>query len=194
VALTEACWLGARVIGLLVGVVALSSFAVGMAQTRCLFIPAQLFRGIEQYRPGAFLGRVKESSIDAFLGMLRCCLVLVLVAPLVFQVMQIVPSAFQGSEDAASDALYTVTRSVFLRSGYGLLVIAVIAYVLARWRFFKQLRMSLQELRDEYRDDEGDPHTKAARKHEHRNILFSEVEKRVKSSKVVIVRRVTEKK
>jgi flagellar biosynthesis protein FlhB len=49
--------------------------------------------------------------------------------------------------------------------------------------------MSLQELKDEHKDEEGDPHTKASRKHEHKMLLMSEIEKRIKRSKVVVVRK-----
>jgi flagellar biosynthesis protein FlhB len=49
--------------------------------------------------------------------------------------------------------------------------------------------MTLQEVREEHKEDEGDPHQKSQRKHEHRAMLMSEVEKRVRRAKVVIVRR-----
>ena len=191
VALVEASWLGCKVICLLVGVVGVSGVVVGLAQTKGLFLPSQLLMGAQQYRPGAFIGKVKESCIDMALASLRCGVLVALIAPVVLAVAEITPSSFQGSGDAASQGFYSLIRSVFVRGGYGLLGIALVAYALARWRFFKQLKMSLQEVRDEYKEDEGDPHTKAARKHEHRMLLFSEVEKRVKKSKVVVVRRAT---
>jgi flagellar biosynthesis protein FlhB len=191
VALVEASWLGCKVVGLLVGVVGFSGFAVGMAQSKGLFLPSQLFRGAEQYKPGAFIGRVKQSCIDVALGLVRVCFVLLLVGPIVIAVAYITPSAFEGSENEAYQGFYRLIRSVFVKGGFALLVIAVVAYALARWRFYKQLKMSLQEVKDEHRQDEGDPHSKAARKHEHRALLFSEVEKRVKRSKVVVVRRST---
>lgn len=189
VAFAEASWLGCKVIGLLVGVVGFSGFAVGLAQSRGLFEPSLLLKGAEQYKPGAFIGRVKESCIDVALGLLRCCFVLLLVAPGVMAIAKITPSAFTGSENEAYQGFYGFIRGVFVMGGYSLLIIGAVAYALARWRFYKQLKMSLQEVRDEYKEDEGDPHTKSARKHEHRSLLFSEVEKRVKRSKVVVVRR-----
>lgn len=191
VALVEASWLGCKVVCFLLAVVGLSGVAVGLAQTKGLFLPSQLLSGAQQYRPGAFLGKVKESCIDMALGSLRCGVLLVLVVPVLLAVAEITPSAFQSNGGAAAQGFYSLIRGVFVRGGYGLLMIALVAYSLARWRFYKQLRMSLQEVRDEYKEDEGDPHSKAARKHEHRMLLFSEVEKRVKKSKVVVVRRAT---
>jgi flagellar biosynthesis protein FlhB len=191
VALVEASWLGCKVIALLVGAVGFSGFAVGLAQSKGLFLPSQLLKGAQQYKPGAFIGRVKESCIDVALGLVRCCFVLVFVAPGVMALAHITPSAFEGATQEAYEGFYGFIRGVFVLGGYAFLIIGAIAYALARWRFYKQMKMSLQEVRDEHKEDEGDPHTKAARKHEHRALLFSEVEKRVKRSKVVVVRQVT---
>lgn len=191
VAFVEASWLGCKVIGLLVGIVASSGLAVGLVQSKGLFLPSQIFRGVEQYRPGAFIGRVKQSCIDTFLGLVRCCLVLAFVGPVVIGVTYVTPSAFEGCSNEAFEGFYNLIRGTFVMGGYALLIIAIVAYSLARWRFYKQMKMSLHELKDEHRDDEGDPHTKAQRKHEHRALLFSEIEKRIKRSKVVVVRRMT---
>lgn len=189
VALVEASWLGCKVVGILVGIVSASGFAVGVAQSKGLFLPSQLLRGVEQYKPGSFIARVKQSCIDVILGLVRVCFVLLLVGPIIIAVAHIHPSAFEGSKGQAYHGFCRLIRGVFVQGGYALIVIAIVAYALARWRFYKQLRMSLQEVKDEHKEDEGDPHTKAARKHEHRALLFSEAEKRVRRSKVVVVRR-----
>jgi flagellar biosynthesis protein FlhB len=181
--------LGFKVSALLVGTIGCSALLVGLAQTRGLFLPSQLARGFEQYRPGAFIGRVKESLIDAALGLVRCCVIALFLIPIFSKLLDITPSTFQGTMAAALTAFEQMVRSVCVRGGTALIGIAAVAYALARWRFFKQQKMSFQELKDEYKEDEGDPHAKAHRKQEHRALLFSEVEKRVKRSKVVVVRR-----
>jgi type III secretion protein U len=184
--------LGLKISCLLVGAVALGSVCVDLAQTKGLFLPSQLAKGFEQYRPGAFIGRVKESLIDSALGLVRCCVIAVFLVPVFAQIMLVTPSSFDGTMGAAMVAFERTIRSVCVRGGTALIIIAAVAYALARWRFYKQQMMSHQDLKDEYKEDEGDPHTKAHRKHEHRSMLFSEVEKRVKRSKVVVVRRANE--
>ncbi|MFO0416350.1 MAG: EscU/YscU/HrcU family type III secretion system export apparatus switch protein [Pseudomonadota bacterium] len=189
VALAEASWLGLKVISLLVGSVALSTMVVGFAQTKGLFLPSQLARGFEQYKPGAFIGRVKQQAIDSALGLLRCCVVIIVLLPVWTIISEVTPSPFIGMTEIAQLAISDLLKSVMTRGGVTLLVIAGVAYWLARWRFFRQQRMSLQDMKDEHKEDEGDPHAKSHRKHEHRAMLFSEVEKRVKRSKVVVVSR-----
>ncbi|MCL5036821.1 MAG: flagellar biosynthesis protein FlhB [Chloroflexi bacterium] len=39
--------------------------------------------------------------------------------------------------------------------------IAIIDYIFQRWQFMKQMRMSIQELKDEYKETEGNPQVKA---------------------------------
>jgi flagellar biosynthetic protein FlhB len=53
----------------------------------------------------------------------------------------------------------------------------------------KQHRMSLQEVKEEYKESEGDPHLRAARKHEHQALAMADVERRVKNSKVLVIRK-----
>ena len=110
-------------------------------------------------------------------------------APILVEVWQHEP-AVGGITLAETQSLCAdYIQAVLMRGAALLVLIAVVAYSIVRWKFFRELRMSLQELKDEFKEDEGDPHARAARKQEHRALLFSEVEKRVKSAKVVIVRR-----
>jgi flagellar biosynthesis protein FlhB len=180
--------LGVKTIVLLVGVVALSGVCTGLIQSKGAFLPNQILQGFEQYRPSAIFGKFKQGGVEVILGGLRVGLIVLILMPLFLEIFSIVPGVFVGREGLAREEFYRIIKGVFFRGGGALTIIAFIAYWLARWRFFRQLKMSLQEVRDEYREDEGDPHTKAARKNEHRALLLSEIERRVKSSKVVVVR------
>lgn len=189
VAISEALRLAARSIALLVGAVALSGVVCGVAQTKGLFLPSQLVRGFEQYRPGSFVNRIKQGAIDASVGIIRCCVVLFLLMPVFAILLGMAPTAWEHLSGGAIPAFSELLWELCIRGGLALTVIAGVAYALARWRFNRQHRMTLQEVREEHKDDEGDPHAKAHRKQEHRAMLFSEVEKRVRRAKVVIVRK-----
>ena len=53
----------------------------------------------------------------------------------------------------------------------------------------RQNRMSFEEVKEEYKESEGDPHLRAARRHEHQAMAMSEIEKQVRSSKVLVIRK-----
>jgi flagellar biosynthesis protein FlhB len=75
------------------------------------------------------------------------------------------------------------------RGAVAITVLAGLGYGVARWKFFRQHSMSLEEVREEYKQDEGDPHVKSARKHEHEALVMGEIERRVKKAKVIVVRK-----
>ena len=66
------------------------------------------------------------------------------------------------------------------------IVIALIDFAVQRWQYKKQLRMTKEEVKREYKQDEGDPLIKSARRHLHRELAMSDVREQVKTSDVVI--------
>ena len=49
-----------------------------------------------------------------------------------------------------------------LKAGTLFLIIAAADYMFTRWKFLKDQKMSFKEMKDEYKNSEGDPHVKAA--------------------------------
>ena len=185
VALVGALQEGAFILLVTVGSLAFVALVTGMAQTRALVCPSQLMGGFQQYKPGAYVARVRQKGADTAVGCLRCLGVALLVAP----VLCLVGSLSPGRSLGLFSLFGSLVRSVMIRGGLALTIIAVLAYAMSWWKFMRQYRMSLQEMKDEHKEDEGDPHAKAARKNEHKMLLFAEIEKRVRRSKVVVVSR-----
>jgi len=188
VALAEASWMGVKVLAPMIGVIAVSGCVVGFIQSRGLFLPSQLIKGTSAYLPGAFIKKVGQGLLDSSLGLIRCAFLAVVLVPMLMTLARLTPSAFIGMDNEVEVSFLRLIRSMFTQGGVVLLFFAAVGYSLARWRFYKGLRMSLQELKDEHKDEEGDPHAKASRKHEHKILLMSEIEKRIRRSKVVVVR------
>ena len=94
---------------------------------------------------------------------------------------------------AESSQALALGRSMMLRvwcpALAALLVLGLTEYMLERRRFTAELSMSLDELRQEMKDDEGDPHVKASRRQMHRALAYEELVARVRASRVVIVER-----
>ena len=188
-AISESLWIGFSISLTAVGTLAVSGLLAGLMQQGVLFSPGQLVMGLKQSGLRSFLGKIQQNALSATLGPVRCGLVVLALVPVLVESVSLTPSSFDGVMTSALGLLFEKLHSVCIRGGVALTVIAGGGYCLAHWRFFRRHKMSLQELKDEYREEEGDPHSKSHRKHEHRALLFSEVEKRVKQSKVVIIRR-----
>lgn len=76
---------------------------------------------------------------------------------------------------------------VFLLVGFAAFSYA--EYLLRQKEFYKDLSMSDQDIRQEHKNDEGDPHIKAQRKALHQEVLSQELVERVRKAKVIIVKR-----
>lgn len=67
-----------------------------------------------------------------------------------------------------------------------LLIFAVYKYLLSKHMIKKELMMSFDELKQELKEDEGDPHTKNERKSIHHEVLLHGLLESVKKAKVII--------
>lgn len=70
-----------------------------------------------------------------------------------------------------------------------LLVVTALEYQLKRLRFNKQMRMKREELMREHKEDEGDPYIKSHRKALHQALVHQELVRRVRGSKMIVVKR-----
>lgn len=66
------------------------------------------------------------------------------------------------------------------------IAISLFDYFLQRWNFMKNMRMSKDEVKREYKQDEGDPAVKGERRRLHREMAFGDARKAVKKSDVVV--------
>ena len=66
---------------------------------------------------------------------------------------------------------------------------ASLEFMIKRKVFYRDLSMSQDELQREFKDDEGDPQMKEARKSLHMSIMNQDVIKRIRKSKVIVVKK-----
>lgn len=72
-----------------------------------------------------------------------------------------------------------------------LVVLGLFEYMLRRREFMREMSMSTKDLRDEYKESEGDPLIRMLRKSMHESLAMAEVVQSVRKSKVIIVERST---
>lgn len=99
-----------------------------------------------------------------------------------FEVLQ---SVHISVVDAAS-LTGTLIFKIVIRVLILFIAIALADFMVQRWQFMKQMRMSKDEVKREYKQDEGDPHIKGHRKQLHREFAFGDVQQQVKSADAVV--------
>lgn len=82
--------------------------------------------------------------------------------------------------------VWDMLLSIVLRCSMFLLVIAIFDYIYKKWENEKELRMSKQEVKDEYKQMEGDPFIKGKIKEKQRQMAMSRMMQEVPEADVVI--------
>lgn len=73
-----------------------------------------------------------------------------------------------------------------IKAGVFFLIIGLGDYLFQRWKFLKDQKMSFKELKDEYKNTEGDPHVKAALRQRRMQMLQQRMMEAVPTADVVI--------
>lgn len=79
-----------------------------------------------------------------------------------------------------------IVFSFFVKVAAIFLFIALVDMGIQRWNFMKNMRMSKEEIKREYKEDEGDPHIKGERRRLHREMVFGDARNNVKKSDAVV--------
>jgi len=76
---------------------------------------------------------------------------------------------------------------LLFKTGGAFLVIGGADFLVQKFLFLKELKMSKEEVKREYKEDEGDPHIKHARKHLHMEMLHESTKRNVPKATAVVV-------
>ncbi len=80
----------------------------------------------------------------------------------------------------------SISFNILLKSSWVLLALAIMDYSFQRWQYLKNLRMTKQEVKDEMKQQEGDPHIKARIKSLQREYASRRMMEEVPKADVVI--------
>ena len=170
------------------GVIAFVAFAVGFLQI------GPIFSG-EPLKPQTRRLNVIENfknmfKMTTFVELLKNIAKIVLIFWIAYVVIadslrEVVLTASTTPEKAVQVGSHIVT-TFLIKVFIVFIMIAIIDLMVQRWQYKKQLRMTKEEVKREYKQDEGDPLIKSARRHLHRELAMSDVREQVRTSDVVV--------
>ncbi len=99
-----------------------------------------------------------------------------------FDVLETVRIPILESSKIAGSLIFKIVLRILIL----FIAIALADFLVQRWQFMKQMRMSKDEVKREYKQDEGDPHIKSHRRQLHREFAFGDVQQKVKNADVVV--------
>lgn len=166
----------------------LSSLVVTIAQTGLHFSPSVLIPDITRLNP--LTGIQRFFSLNSLMELIKSTVKILIVGIVVYEVMVgIIQQLFQMDQGDPSYILgfyiQNALQLMFYVTGV-YVVIAVFDLVFQRFSFERSLRMSKQEVKDEMKQNEGDPQIKGKIRQRGRSIAFRMMMKNVPQADVVI--------
>ncbi len=165
----------------------LASAAVSMVMAGFHFHPQELAPKLERIDPAAGFKRL--FSTRQLFEVVRGFLVTIVIAYLVWDaVSDAAPAVLRAVRaDAAFDEVLRRAGPLLGKCLAVVVVLGVADYALARRRHLKDLMMSREEVKEEHKSSEGDPHHKAKRKALHRQLAMGGPARGLKKATCVVV-------
>lgn len=165
-----------------------ASLAANFAQGGLTLTPEALKPKLDRFNPTANLKRAFGSNgpVELVKGLIKIsCLVLVGYAVFARSIKSV--PALVGIPSAQTlSALGAILYDIGLRTGGALLAIAAMDYGYGWYKHEKSLRMTKQEVKDEYRQQEGDPLVKSQRRRAARAITQRRIAVEVPRADVIV--------
>ena len=172
----------------LLAVTALCAIAVTFAQTRLLVSGELLKPKFNRINPLQGIKRLfsLKSVVDAFKGILKITLLMIIIFGSLRDRFLESSKYLYTDLDMASRHIFESGKSMVLRIVLAFAVVAALDYFYQWWDYERQLRMSKQEIKEEYKQTEGDPQIKGKIKENQRKMAQRRMMQQVPKADVVI--------
>lgn len=157
-------------------------------QVGFLFTAAPLVPNLDKLNPGRGLARLfsRHAVVELTKSLAKVMIITWAAYGAVRPAYDLVLGLNQTDLSEVFPTLETLVYRVGLRVSMALLVLAVLDYAYQRWDYSRGLRMSKQEVKDEAKQQEGDPQVKAQVKSRMRQMAMRRMMQRVPQADVVI--------
>ena len=171
-----------------IGAALAAGFAANFAQGGLTFAVKALTPRAEKFNPVANFKRIFGSNgpIELVKSFLKLSGLALVCWGTLKQALLQAPQLVGAPSVATFTSLGNVVYSLGLRAGGVLFVVAALDYLYGWYKHEKSLRMSRQELKDEYRRQEGDPLMKSQRRRAARAIAQRRIAAEVPKADVVV--------
>ena len=167
---------------------ALAGFLLGGAQTRFLFAPSLLAFKFSRINPIA--GFKKIFSVRSFVELSKSIIKVAIIASVLYtEIKSRFAEAVQLPGTDALGSLLWIAQAVYsilLKICIIMICLGVLDLLYQWWDYEKQIRMTKQEVRDEYKTTEGDPTVKGRIRQIQNRIRHARMMQKVPKADVVI--------
>ncbi len=145
---------------------------------------------LSRLNPGVGVGRILSGVKGLWLVALKLVFLGTLFIWLLRSELERIAAKVVTTGSAHGEVLLgsVLVRGICLGAG-AFIILGALEYGVNRIKLMKELEMSAEELKQEFKEDEGDPLIKGQRRALHREISYRAMVQKIRSSKVVIVER-----
>ncbi len=174
--------------GPLLAAAVLSAVAATFAQTRLLVTTEPLKPKLNRLSPLQGFKRLfsLRSIVEAVKGIFKILILLYFVYSSLKEMLGVCPKYLTADVMGACRHLLSSMFSMLMKVGVAFLALAAFDYLYQRWDYERKLRMSKQEIKEEYKQTEGDPQIKGKIKEMQRKMAQSRMMQQVPQSDVVV--------
>ncbi len=127
-----------------------------------------------------------KTLVELLKNIVKLSLIFLLAYLVVSDSIREIVSTVSGTVDQGIAVASMVLFKFMIRVFIVFLIIAIIDVFVQRWDYKKNLRMSKDEVKREYKQDEGDPLIKSARRQLHQELAMGDVRQQVASADAVV--------
>lgn len=127
-----------------------------------------------------------KTFVELMKNVVKLFLIFLLAYMVVNDSLREVVSTVQATADQGVQVAGGVIARFMIRIFIVFLVIAIIDVFVQRWDYKKQMRMTKDEVKREYKQDEGDPLIKSARRQLHQELAMGDVRQQVRTADAVV--------
>ncbi len=172
----------------ILGVLVLTGVLVNLGQVGFLFLPQKLALDWQRINPQSNAGRIFSltSVVHLGFGMLKVLLVATVAAVSLWGERERL--MILSDQEAPEIAVYLLSIAFWtsLKIGASLLILAVFDYGYAYWKHEQDLKMSHQELREEMKQQQGNPQIAARRRQVQRQLALNRLSSIVPKADVIV--------
>ncbi len=178
----------ARIIAPLMACIVFLSIAATVFQTKPLFVLDSLKPKFNRLSPLQGFKKIfsVRSIVEVLKGIIKISILFYLLYDFIGKQINELPKLFTLEIPAACGYMFQTVFDMALRIGMAFAVISVFDFFYQRWEYERQLKMSKQEIKEEYKQLEGDPQVKGKIKELQRKMAMSRMMQQVPDADVVI--------
>jgi flagellar biosynthetic protein FlhB len=172
----------------LLGGVFVAALAINFLQAGSIFTFDTLKPSFNKLNPLEGLKRMV--SLKGLVQLAKSTIILTLIFILAYQALKESARPIVLASNAALlrgyDLAQTVISTLMMRTLMIMVVLGGADFMYQKWQFNKDMMMSKEEVKNEYKEQEGDPHYKSKRKQMHKELAMGNMLKNARKADVVV--------